>query len=166
MEQAALRVGSVVGRVVAGLLLAATPVLGHAQDVPGAHENDTMPRCGPAMDGQVFCKSGTLYECQFVDPNSMERRTGWRWKADILRACGEPEPAEREYRPFVPPPQVLYPPERAEHSRSQARSGNEAPPAQAGGVGQGGTMYVRPRGYVAPDHSGNRDAGETAAPAQ
>jgi hypothetical protein len=87
------------------LVMLLLPVAGQAQDVPRTNGRNALPHCGPQMDGQVFCRFGTLYECQLISPNAMERRTGWRWKADILRACGEPSPAKIDERPYLLPPE-------------------------------------------------------------
>src|ERR1700693_2491477 len=90
------------------LLLAISflPVAGQAQHVLSPNENSPMPRCGPPMDGQVYCKFGIIYECELIGPNSLERRTGWRWKADLLRACEVPEPAKTDDQPYPLSPEV------------------------------------------------------------
>jgi hypothetical protein len=90
------------------LLLVVTLVLpraGRAADEADnpSDGNSPMPRCGPAMDGQVYCKFGVVHECQLIGPNSMERRTGWRWKADILRGCQQDKPATVDHWGAVPP---------------------------------------------------------------
>ncbi|HBK06735.1 MAG TPA: hypothetical protein DDZ81_12835 [Acetobacteraceae bacterium] len=76
-----------VRRLLFALLL--TPVSGFAQTLSplSPNANAPMPRCGPDLDGQTMCRFGVIYECVFISPNSMERRTGWRWKSDVLRAC-------------------------------------------------------------------------------
>src|SRR5258708_4237617 len=80
------------------------PPAAQAQDAAGSspYANSQMPRCGPQMSGQVYCKFGTIYECQSIGPASMERATGWQWKADILRSCDEPVPATTN-QPNGPP---------------------------------------------------------------
>jgi hypothetical protein len=122
--------------------------------------NSTMPRCGPPMDGQVFCNSGMLYECEFISPNSMERRTGWRWKSDILRSCPEPDHVRTAERPFVLPQGCGAPqggPSGAGASQTDAGASTAAGTrtgTRAGtgvGTGTGGqtqvqTMHVRPSG--------------------
>ena len=77
------------------------PRAARADEPPEA--NGAMPRCGPLMDGQVYCKFGVIYECQLIDPNSLERRTGWRWKADILRSCARESPATMDQKAGMPP---------------------------------------------------------------
>jgi hypothetical protein len=98
------------------------PVVGQAaepSEVP-PELNGTLPNCSPPMDGQVFCKFGTLYECTLVGPNSMERRTGWRWRADVLRGCAEATPATIEQENGLPP-DITYLPQQT--NRSGARGG-------------------------------------------
>src|SRR5689334_13976342 len=65
------------------------PLAGQAQGADGSSPdvNSSMPLCSPQMEGQVYCKFGTVYECRPVEPNSSQRGTGWHWKMDILRAC-------------------------------------------------------------------------------
>jgi hypothetical protein len=126
------------------------PGPGHAEDAPGPDTNAAMPRCGPAMDGQVYCKFGVLYECQFFDPNSMERRTGWRWKADLLRACAAPAAPRHNEQPVVVPPGVFCGPERSGHGDGSNGRTNPATAGQAGGAQQEGTMRIRPEGCVWP----------------
>lgn len=123
------------------------PVAAQGADVSGqsADANGAMPRCGPPMDGQVFCRSGIIYECQFVDPNSMERRTGWRWKADILRGCAQPEPdrATAEGQGGVSPV-IIYSPDQTNGPTGQ--NGQPGAGAATGprGTAPGGTMHIRP----------------------
>lgn len=70
-------------------LLLLAPLPGYAQSLSplSPEANARMPQCGPAMDGQTMCRFGVIYECELTSPASMERRTGWRWKMDVLRAC-------------------------------------------------------------------------------
>jgi hypothetical protein len=114
---------------------------------PSPDANSAMPHCGPPMNGQVFCRSGIIYECQFVDPNSMERRTGWRWKADILRGCAEPEPgpdrATAEGQGGMSPA-IIYAP-----NPTNGPTGQHGQPGAGGATGPratapGGTMRIRP----------------------
>lgn len=125
--------------VFAALLL---PSFGYAQgdaDLSPA-ANIVMPRCGPSMDGQVFCKFGTVYECQLFSPNSLERHTGWRWTADILRSCGSQATSGANQRDD----DVIF---DAPEPGSQPGAGQRARPAAPPGWGQrgpGGTMYIRP----------------------
>lgn len=64
-------------------VLLVAPTSGFAQ----GSTNAPMPRCGPDLDGQTICRFGVVYECGFIDPDSMERSTGWRWRRDVLRGC-------------------------------------------------------------------------------
>jgi hypothetical protein len=140
-------------RTLTRLLLLATPLLpvaGQAQDASNSNENDTMPRCGPQLDGQVYCKFGILYECQLISPNAMERRTGWRWKADILRACAEPNAAKTDDRHYLPPPEVVCGPERTDDPDAQGGRGHAGASGRAGGSREG-TMYIRPDGCPSSD---------------
>jgi hypothetical protein len=123
------------------LLLAALsfPVAGYAEDAFSPNDNSTMPRCGPQMDGQVYCKFGILYECELIGPNSMERRTGWRWKADLLRACSTRSPAKVGHQSVLPP-EITYAPDQSAYPDAQRRHGRpegagEQPPA---------TMHIHP----------------------
>jgi hypothetical protein len=134
------------------LLLFATPCLpvaGHAGDVSDPNMNSTMPRCGPQMDGQVYCKFGIIYECQLIGPNSLERRTGWRWKTDLLRACSVPSPAKTNQQNGSSP-EVIYAPEQTDHPDAQGSRGDAGTPPGAGGSPQVGTMHIRPGGPLAP----------------
>jgi hypothetical protein len=91
----------------------------------------------------VYCKFGIIYECQLIGPNSLERRTGWRWKADLLRACAEPSPAKTEHRNDLPQ-EAIYAPEQTDHpDQTGGRDGAGTSPGVVGGP-QGGTMYIRP----------------------
>jgi hypothetical protein len=77
------------------LLLA--PNAAYAQNLSplSPNANAPSPRCGPDMDGQVMCHFGVIYECEYIDPNSLEAHTGWRWHEDILRGCDTaPPPAD------------------------------------------------------------------------
>lgn len=129
-------------RVLFRLLLLITPFLpvaGQAEDVSNPDENSTMPRCGPQMDGQVYCKFGIIYECELIAPNSMERRTGWRWKADLLRACSAQTPAETGPQNALPP-EFTYAPNQSEYPDARRhQSGTAGTSAR-----QPGTMYIRP----------------------
>jgi hypothetical protein len=129
------------------LALFLQPTAGHAEDGSDPNLNDTMPRCGPPMEGQVYCKFGTLYECQFFDPNSMERRTGWRWKADLLRACAEPDPAPTYDVPYwVSPEADDCDSERSSHFEAHGGRGGAGAPTGARGRQQEGTMHIHPDG--------------------
>src|SRR5271165_3896929 len=99
------------------LLLAAVvvPIAGRTEDLSSQNLNVAMPRCGPQLDGQVYCKFGVLYECQLTASNSLDRRTGWRWKADILRTCAEPGPTNTNDRRYSLLPEVMCGPERPDH---------------------------------------------------
>jgi hypothetical protein len=132
--------------LLAGQLL---PVAAQAADISelSPDANTAMPRCGPPMDGQVFCKFGIIYECQFVDPNSMERRTGWRWKADVLRGCAEPNPGADpggSDGQGGASPDIIYAP--GQTNSPTAPHGQAGPGASAGtsGTAPGGTMHIRP----------------------
>jgi hypothetical protein len=98
--------------LVFALLLAPLPGLAQEPSPLSPNANSSMPQCGPAMDGQAMCRFGLIYECQFVSPTSMESRTGWRWKSDILRACDQaPAPADLPSEPGREPPSLTYAPE-------------------------------------------------------
>src|SRR5947209_6765791 len=87
-------------------LLAVTPAIAQGLSPLSPDVNAGLPQCGPAMDGQAMCRFGVIYECQFSNPNSMERRNGWRWKSDVLRTCERaPAPADLSDigRPDLPP---------------------------------------------------------------
>jgi hypothetical protein len=101
--------------------------------------NSAMPRCGPAMDGQVFCKFGTIYECELVSPAAMERRTGWRWKADLLRSCAEPRRSGNEDRNVLPPGFTYAPQQNQTYAPQQQNPAGPSEPA-----------YRPPRGYTQP----------------
>lgn len=105
--------------------------------------NSPMPRCGPQTDGDVYCKFGRVYECELVSPNSLERRTGWRWKADILRSCDEPVAA--------PPPQSLPP------GFSYAPQQSDSQNAPNGSSAPGNTMTIRPDNLLRPSYRGYRN---------
>jgi hypothetical protein len=102
--------------------------------------NSPIPRCGPLMDGQVYCKFGVVYECQLIDPNSLERRTGWRWKPDILRGCPREKPATMD---LAAPPIVTYVPSYSD--RPCPRPG-ASPAAKTDNGSSVGTMRVHPDG--------------------
>lgn len=115
-------------RLLFALLLA--PIPGFAQSLSplSPNANSRMPQCGPAMDGQVMCRFGAVYECAFVSPNSMERRTGWRWKSDVLRAC-DPAPAPADLpsdRPGREPPDLTYAPQTNDYGSGAGQSGMPA----------------------------------------
>jgi hypothetical protein len=128
------------------LVMPLLPVAGQAQDT--SSEGDTMPRCGPQMDGQVYCRFGTLYECQLISPNATERRTGWRWKVDILRACSEPSPAKTDESLS----EIGCGPERTDLLGTQRSGGGARASGEAGGRSQEGTMYIRPDGCLISRH--------------
>ena len=125
-----------------GLLLFSPDV--HAQQETSPDLNSAMPRCGPPMDGQVFCKFGTIYECQFVDPNSHERRTGWRWKSDILRTCMEPRQENADRRHELPPG-FTYAPQY--NGNTGFQPGLDVPPSRPG---RSGYPYPDRGGYPYP----------------
>lgn len=102
--------------------------------------NSPMPRCGPPTDGQVYCKFGVIYECQLIDPNSMERRTGWRWKADILRSCPREKPAAVDQWGGVAPI-VTYLPSYIDRPCTRPSLGSED---KIDGTSSVGTMRVHP----------------------
>jgi hypothetical protein len=125
------------------LLLAAVaiPITGRAEDLPSQNANAAMPHCGPQLDGQVYCKFGVVYECQLSPQNSLDRRTGWRWKADILRTCAESAPANMDDRRYSLLPEVMCGSQRPNHDDQQGDRGD------AGGGGEGlheREMYIRP----------------------
>jgi hypothetical protein len=108
------------------------------------------------MDGQVFCKFGTIYECQFVDPHSMERRTGWRWKTDILRSCAEPSSAGAVQENAVPPDYGYGPQQTNGHGAHGGRG------SQGGQGYQGNQSQHTSRGYQGGqnDQGGKNDHGD------
>jgi hypothetical protein len=126
------------------LAILLVPVAGQADESSEAasNMNGTMPRCGPQLDGRVFCESGTIYECELVGPNSMERRTGWRWKADVLRGCAEPTPAAIDQQDSLPP-DITYAPQQS--SPSGARGS------------QGRMMFNHPDSSLRPSNGRRRD---------
>jgi hypothetical protein len=133
----------VVQRVLTRLLLLATvvvPITGRTEDLSSQNLNAAMPHCGPQSDGQVYCKFGVLYECQLTAQNSPDRRTGWRWKADILRTCEDPVAPNTDDRRYSLSPEVMYGPHCPDHDDQQGDRGN------AGGAGEGDIagMYIRP----------------------
>jgi hypothetical protein len=99
---------------------------------PPPDPNTPMPPCGPKMDGQVMCKFGTLYECQYISPNSMERRTGWRWKGDIMRACATRDETVQQPSYSLPNGFTYAPQMPSGPQSSQTMSGNQPGP-QSGG---------------------------------
>ncbi len=81
--------------VLLALLLTIGPALAQNLSPLSPNANAPMPRCGPALDGQTMCRFGVIYECEYISPDSMDRRTGWRWKSDILLGCdADPAPAD------------------------------------------------------------------------
>ena len=144
------RNGSVswVGHLLWAVLL--VPIPGHAQDrsAPSPGGNTMMPACGPHMDGQVICESGVVYECQFIDPKSLERRTGWRWKSDLLRGCAEPVPVIIDRRSDWEPDEMYLPRESDGRFRHDPRR-------QGGSVYPPGTNERRPRGWTERDRDRN-----------
>jgi hypothetical protein len=118
-----LRYNHAVQRVLTRLLLLATvglPVSGRTEELFTQSANASMPRCGPQADGQIYCEFGVLYECQLAGQNSLDRRTGWRWKADILRTCAEPAPTYTANRHYTLSPEVMMcGPQRSEHDNRQ-----------------------------------------------
>jgi hypothetical protein len=146
------RVRNPTKRALIRLLLLAIPLLpiaGQAEDVSDPNKNSAMPRCGPQMDGQVYCKFGIIYECQLIGSNSMERRTGWRWKSDLLRTCAQPSPAKTDDQIDLPP-EVTYAPEQTDRPGSQGGRGSAGASSGIGGRPQGGTIYIHPGGSLAP----------------
>jgi hypothetical protein len=96
------------------LALLLAPIPGFAQELSplSPNANSVMPQCGPAMDGQAMCRFGVIYECEFVNPKSMESRTGWRWKSDVLRGCDQaPAAADLPSDPGREPPSLTYAPQ-------------------------------------------------------
>jgi hypothetical protein len=69
------------------LSISSLPALAQDLSPLSPSANAQLPRCGPEMDGQTMCRFGVIYECEFTNPASLERRTGWRWKPDLLRGC-------------------------------------------------------------------------------
>jgi hypothetical protein len=111
---------------------------------PAAQAEDAPlpPRCGPELDGQVICRFNTVYECQHVSPQSLERHTGWRWVADLLQACDRPLSAEASQgAPQQLPPGFTYAPQVGESTPQQqgAQSSGVVPPT-------GGSTGSRGRG--------------------
>jgi hypothetical protein len=131
-----------------GLLLVVAlflPLAGRAADEADSspETNSPMPRCGPLMDGQVYCKFGVIYECQLIDPNSMERRTGWRWKADILRSCPREKPATTD-QPGITLPNVTYDPSYTDRPCSRPSQNSAGPTGRTDNAPMVGTMRVHP----------------------
>lgn len=110
--------GDMIRGLLFGLLL--VPASGFAEGTT----DGPMPRCGPDLDGQTLCRFGVVYECAFSDPNSMERRTGWRWTRDILRGCDtDPAPADLPGgNQASVPPGFTYAPQAGPYS-SRAKPG-------------------------------------------
>jgi hypothetical protein len=142
------------GVIVVSLVI---PMTGRATDKVdrSPDSNSPLPRCGPPMDGQVSCKFGVIYECRLIDPNSMERRTGWRWTADLLRGCPREVPVAAD-QPIALPPVVTYVPETGV---SEFGDGPCQRPVQNGagksakndGTASVGMMRVRPGRNVPRD---------------
>lgn len=139
-----VRHNHVVQRVLTRFLLLAAlglPTLGRTEELFTENASAAMPHCGPQSDGQIFCKFGVLYECQLTGQNSLDRRTGWRWKADILRTCAEPAPTYTVNRHYSLSPEVMCGPQRPDHDDRQNDQG------EVGGAGEGRgerEMYIRP----------------------
>jgi hypothetical protein len=114
-----------------------------AQGSADAEDNSAMPRCGPPTDGQILCKFGSVYECQYINPNSMERRTGWRWKSDSLQSCDEARPATAE-PPQGLPQGFVYAPQANTQSSQLASPDNQAVPPTQAGRQPGGALYYDP----------------------
>jgi hypothetical protein len=134
----------VVQRVLARLLLLVTvvvPIKGRTEDLSSQNLNAAMPHCGPQSDGHVYCKFGALYECQLIGQNSLDRRTGWRWKADILRTCAEPGPINTDNRRYSLSPEVVCGPRRPDDDDQQGDRGDAG---RAGERRHDRTMYIRP----------------------
>jgi hypothetical protein len=90
-----------------------------------------MPQCGPAEDGLAICRFGVIYECEYTSPNGLERRTGWRWKKDILRSCSA-APAEADLpgnSQGGQPHDLTYAPQ---YGGSGSQSGGSSVPRQQG----------------------------------
>ena len=82
--------------LLSSLLLGPMPAAAQNSYVITPDAHGRLPQCGPAMDGQAMCRSGVIYECVLNSPNSLERRSGWRWQPDLLRGCDEPSPRRAE----------------------------------------------------------------------
>jgi len=82
-----------------GLLL--RPVTALAQDVAAqsADNKSKATVCGRDTAGQTMCKQGMLFECRNIAPGTLDRVSGWQWKSDILRSCGEMVPATIQNEP-------------------------------------------------------------------
>lgn len=77
-----------------------------------AEQPSLPPHCGPELDGQVICRFNTVYECQYLSPQSLERHTGWRWVQNLLQACDKPPSAEgSQGAPSQLPPGFSYAPQ-------------------------------------------------------
>ena len=104
-----------------------------------AEEGSLPPRCGPELDGQVICRFNTIYECQDVSPQSLERHTGWRWVPNLLQACDKPASAEgSQGAPPQLPPGFTYAPQVGNGSQQQSPvgSGSTASPESGGARGR------------------------------
>jgi hypothetical protein len=123
------------------LAAAVAPLVGRTEDFSGQNANAAMPHCGPQSDGQVYCKFGVVYECQLSGQNSLDRRTGWRWKADILRSCEEPAPTNTDNRRYSLSPELMCGPQRPDHYDQQ---GDRAEVGEAGEGSHAREMYIRP----------------------
>ena len=134
------------------LIVLILPGSGQAEAQPSSapDPNAVMPRCRPEIDGQVYCKFGVVYECQVG--GSMERRAGWRWKADILRACSVANPATVNRLSALP--YDGYTPEQGDRPGVHWHLGVPCDSDEVGGHMSNGTMYVRPdnsRKSTSPD---------------
>jgi hypothetical protein len=148
------------------LIMSLVSATSRAEDVPNPASNDPNPPCGPHMDGQVSCRFGILYECELISPNSLERRSGWHWKADLLRTCGETDRAKTDdpqdlppedscgpgqpYHPYPqgghPYPQGGHPYPQGGHPYSQAGRRSAGAATAAGRNPQEGVMHISPNG--------------------
>jgi hypothetical protein len=119
-------------RFLFAMLLAPVPALAQDLSPLSPSANAQLPHCGPELDGQTMCRFGVIYECEFINPTSLERRTGWRWKSDLSRGCDVAHAPD--HRPYYGqeglPPGFTYAPQINE---SGTQSGQPAIPG-----------YVRP----------------------
>lgn len=113
-------------RLMFALLLAPVPVLAQDLSPLSPNVNAPLPQCGPNMDGQVMCRFGVIYECEFIGPATLERRTGWRWKSDLLRSCDPPRPpVHQPYGQEGLPPGFTYAPQINEPNPQQPYQSNQ-----------------------------------------
>lgn len=118
-------------RLLIALLLAPAPGFAQGLSPLSPNANSSLSQCGPAMDGQVMCRFGALYECAFISPNTMERRTGWRWKMDLLRTCDTaPTPASLPNGDHGSlPPGFTYAPQTNDYGASSGQSRLQTTPS-------------------------------------